>query len=188
MKGALRLLVERLYWTTGDVEMKKKTLCTHEELLGIVQQMQEQNGFEGTAPRDAGTYNSFTLDTPPTMGECADKLYLVGEEKRKHTREVKRLGEIEAALKKHFIKEAPQICASGVFGKLASVSIVQKRIPIVSGEVAFREYLFLSKRFYLANKFQPSRAAVSEAWADGEDIPGVEPFPVNTLSIKKIGV
>jgi hypothetical protein len=123
---------------------------------------------------------------PKAIGACADKLYTLRETRLKAQKVADVIEAEEKALKKHIIENLPKSQASGVAGKLARVTVINKDVPQVSDQEALRKYLNRTKRFDLINNLRPSAAAVTAMWDDGKKIPGVVKFVVTTVSMNKV--
>lgn len=120
------------------------------------------------------------------MGEVADALYELRQQRLEVQKEVTKLEEKERELKAWLIDNLPKSQASGVSGKLARATIITKEEPTIADERKFRRYINKTKRYELAYKLRPAGAAIKEAWAEGEEIPGIKPFTVVSVSLNKI--
>lgn len=122
---------------------------------------------------------------PKKIGECADKLYLLRQKRLETQKLVDALEAEEKALKYHIIMTLPKSEASGVAGKLARVTVVNKSIPQISDWEQFAKYLKKTGDFDLI-QHRLSPASVEERWEAGKEIPGVGEFKATTVSINKI--
>lgn len=119
-------------------------------------------------------------------GEIVDLLYTTKQERLEIQKKVAELENQEKEIKAWLINNLPKSEASGISGKLARVSIVTKEEPTVIDERKFRRFLQKTKRYELAHKLRPSGAAIKEAWEEGEEIPGIGPFTVVSVSMNKL--
>ena len=120
------------------------------------------------------------------VGEIADLLYLTKQERLEVQKQVAALEAQEREIKAWLIDNLPKSEVSGVAGKLARVSIVSKEEPTIIDERKFRRFLQKTKRYELAYKLRPAGVAIKEAWEEGEEIPGIGPFTVVSVSMNKL--
>lgn len=120
------------------------------------------------------------------VGEIVDLLYQTKQERLEIQKQAAALETQEKEIKAWLIDNLPKSEASGVSGKLARATIVTKEEPTVIDERKFRRFLQKTKRYELAHKLRPSGAAIKEAWEEGEEIPGIGPFTVVTVSLNKL--
>lgn len=121
-----------------------------------------------------------------TLAEKVDKYYTLREARLARQKEVDALQEAENELKADLIRQISKADASGVAGKLARVAVVTKKEPAIKDFDAFMAYVSRRKAWDLLQR-RVSASAVKARWEDGKDIPGVEAFPVVTLSLSKLG-
>jgi hypothetical protein len=128
------------------------------------------------------------LKIPKTLAVCADLYYKKREERLAMQKQVDALEEDEKALKEHLIQSIPKSKATGIAGKLCSVSVVTKDVPRVEDWEKFYDYNAKNKKhgsFALLNR-APNAKAVNEIWESGKQIPGIEKFTAVTLSVSKV--
>ena len=122
---------------------------------------------------------------PKSMAVCADKLY---ELRQKRLAQQKIVDEIEAeekALKDHIINTLPKSETSGIAGKVARITIVNKDIPQVKDWEAFYKYVKKTNQFELMQK-RLADSAINERLEQGIKIPGVEIFKATSISMNKV--
>ena len=119
-------------------------------------------------------------------GEIVDLLYTTKQERLEIQKKVAELENQEKEIKAWLINNLPKSEASGISGKLARVSIVTKEEPTIVDEKKFRRFINKTKRYELAYKLRPAGAAIKEAWEEGEEIPGIGPFTVVSVSMNKL--
>lgn len=122
---------------------------------------------------------------PKTLGECADKLYKLREERLATQKVAEELEAEEKALKEHIIQTLPKSEASGVAGKVARVTVVTKQVPQVKDWKKFYAFIKKTGAFELLQRRLTDKA-VAERWEVGKAVPGVEPFGVVTISLNKL--
>jgi hypothetical protein len=122
---------------------------------------------------------------PKTLGACADQLYKTREARYELQKQVKELEALESALKAHIIETLPKSDASGVAGKLARVTVVEKITPQAADWEAVHGYIQKHNAFELLQR-RLNVAAVEERLEAGEQVPGIEMFHSKTVSINKV--
>jgi len=122
---------------------------------------------------------------PATIGECADALYALKEQKAFMAAQLKSVTDAEAALKEHIINTLPKSNASGVAGRLARVRVGTKDVPSVTDWAKLQAYVRRTGEFELLGR-SIAAAAVEERWTAGKKIPGVEPFKAVKVYINKL--
>ena len=122
---------------------------------------------------------------PKTIGACADKLYIIRQERLVQQKIVDALEEEEKALKEHIIATLPKSEAMGVAGKLARVTVVTKVVAQVKDWDAFYKYVLKTKSFDLLQR-RLNDTAVKERWENKKTVAGVEPFQAVTISLNKV--
>lgn len=125
------------------------------------------------------------LKIPATPGKCVDALYTTRQKRLELQRKVKELEEYEAALKNHLINTLPKDDASGVAGKLARATIVQKEVPTISDWDGFCKYMSRTKSFDMIQR-RINTHAVQARLDDGKKVAGIEMFLSTSVSINKI--
>lgn len=119
-----------------------------------------------------------------TLGELADKLWDLREQRRELQREADKISEQEVAVKNLLIDRIPKSDATGVAGKKARVTIVTKEVPRVQDWDLFYEHVRKTKSFELLQR-RVSEASVKERWEDNKEVPGVAKFTVVDVSLKR---
>jgi len=142
-----------------------------------------------TPPAEAeGSVAAAKFKFPKTLAGCADRLFEIRAHRLAQQKLVDAIEAEEQALKAHLIEQLPKDHASGVAGRLARVSLVVKTVPQVEDWDAFYAAIKQgegTEGFALLGR-SLGKAAIEERWEAGQDVPGVKPFPVTTLSINKV--
>lgn len=128
----------------------------------------------------------FDDSIPETIGECADVLYNIRQQRLNIDKESKKLKDYEAKLSNHIIDELPKSNASGVSGRVANVKSVVSEVPTVQSQEELRNYVIAHERWDLVTNLRPSAPAVRDMWEAGEEIPGVEKFNQVKVSLTKV--
>jgi hypothetical protein len=123
--------------------------------------------------------------TLSTLADKVDQYYSLREARLAMQHEVEDLQKQETELKNYLIDNISKADATGVSGKLARVTVVSKPVPQVKDWDAFWKYVVRRKAFDLVQR-RLSDTAVKLRWEDGQVIPGVESFPVISLSLNKV--
>lgn len=133
---------------------------------------------------------------PESIGRCADVYKEVQTLRLAMAKEVAEVEAFEKRLKAHMIDNLSRSEDSGAAGLRYRVQRVEKVVPRVVGHVdgdedtqagwqAFWGYVAETGRFDLLQK-RLSDKAISDMWAAGETVPGVEPFTSIDVSVTKI--
>ena len=122
---------------------------------------------------------------PPTLAGCADRLYEVREMRYAKQKEVKDLEAEENALKVYIIEELPKSDATGIAGKVARVTVVNKIKASVTDWPLFYKYIAKHKAWELLQR-RVGELAIRERWDSGVEIPGVGHVQVPEVSINKV--
>jgi hypothetical protein len=138
-------------------------------------QLRAKSGSEEDAPK-------FKL--PKTLAECADLLYETREKRLKVQKNADELEELEKALKAHIIDNLPKSQASGIQGKVASVTLRKKIVASLKDDKKFFAYIKKTGDFDLLQR-RLNDAAVQARWEQKKNVPGVEPFTTVTISCTK---
>lgn len=126
------------------------------------------------------------MKLPRKLGQCADRLYAIRDEKKKLRDQIAAIEAEEKAIKERVINRLPKSKASGVSGMVANVSVSSKEVPHLVDPDKFRRYVVRKERWDLANKLTPSAKACADMWEEGEDVPGVDKFKVISVSVTKV--
>lgn len=122
---------------------------------------------------------------PKKIGEVADLLYAIRQERLAKQKEVDELASRETALKNHIIENLPKSEATGAAGKTANVRVVIKQKPQVKDWDALYAYVSKTKSFDLLQR-RLSDKAVTDRWENSKTVPGVEAVPVVDVSVTKV--
>jgi hypothetical protein len=126
---------------------------------------------------------SFTF--PKSLATCADKLFTIRAQRYDLQHQADAIEEEEKALKAHIIKNLPLSKATGIAGKLCSVTLETKSVPAVEDWGSFYKYIKKHNAFDLLQR-RVNEKAVQARWDDKQEVPGVGTITVNTLSISKV--
>ena len=124
---------------------------------------------------------------PKTLAACADRLYVLRQQRLEIERRAEELKSEERALKVHLINALPKSDANGVEGRVARARITVKDVPTLEDAAALKRYI---KRYGAADLLEVketlSTKAVRERWKDGKAIPGVGVFHAVDVSCTKV--
>jgi len=137
--------------------------------------------LESTRPPKAGA----AFKMPAKLAHCVDLLWSTREARLKIQRECDELEKKEAAIKDHLINNIPKNDATGVTGKLCSVTIISKRKFSVKDWDKVNTWILKNKDLTVMNR-KLSDAVVGEIYDNGKTIPGVEIFQAPSVSINKV--
>ena len=121
---------------------------------------------------------------PDTIGACADRLAEIRDAKRELERGIKVLDEERREIEDHLIATLSKSDSTGVSGKVARVRIVTDEIPAARDWPALWRYVQDHDAWDLLQK-RLSSGAVKDRWAEGVQIPGVEPYTAVKVSLTK---
>ena len=131
-------------------------------------------------------------ETPDTkiaavrLGNIVDAYYKAREERLEHDRKSEELKKDESFFQELIIKQLKLQDITAIGGKLISVKLNPvKHKPHVTDWPAFYKHILKTKDFSLLQR-RPGEAAIAERWDDGKVVPGVEKFPVYTLSVSRV--
>lgn len=122
---------------------------------------------------------------PKAMGACADKIYMLRQERLKAQKIVDEIEAEEKALKVHIIDNLPKSEQTGASGQIANVRVVNKDVPVVQDLDALYEYIRKTKRTDLLQK-RLNEGAINEILDAGKTVPGIGVFKAVTLSVTKV--
>jgi hypothetical protein len=95
-------------------------------------------------------------------------------------------------LKKKEVAASTQLIAqlrlqsiTSIGGKAARATLAKNEVPHVKDWDAFYAHIAKTKQFDLLER-RPGKLACSSRWEDGVEIPGVEKFPVYTITLSKV--
>ena len=131
-------------------------------------------------------------ETPDTkiaavrLGNIVDAYYKAREERLEHDHKSEELKKDETYYQELIIQQLKLQEITAIGGKLISVKLAPvKNKPHVTDWPEFYKYIIKTKDFSLLQR-RPGEAAIAERWDDGKVVPGVEKFPVYTLSVSKV--
>lgn len=120
-----------------------------------------------------------------TLGQAADKMWLLKDDKKALDAQVKK---VEAEIKELETVIFGLLDAQDTRkaeGKKASVSITESVVGTVEDWEAFWPYITKNKYFHLVQK-RASDPGLRELWDMGKTVPGVQPFTKRTLSVRTL--
>jgi hypothetical protein len=120
------------------------------------------------------------LDTSNLVDEFAR----TRDERLALKRQVDKLEEKEKQLKAQLIAALVAANATALGGQLMIVTLVPKVKPVAKNWAALYEYIPPNNGWDLLQK-RLTETAVALRWEEGIEVPGVERFPVNDLSLSK---
>lgn len=118
---------------------------------------------------------------PRRLGDCADLLYQLREQRYTLQHAVDAIHEQEQKLKDKIIAELPKSSATGVAGRVARVQVTAEQKPTVEDWTALYAFIQREGRFDLLQR-RVSEAAVVEMWKADAEVPGVGTFNVVNVS------
>jgi hypothetical protein len=136
---------------------------------------------------------SVVAASPPTaspapitlpLGECADALYQLRERRLQLQRELDGLTAEETRYREHLVAALEHQGLTAVAGQTCRAGLTETKIGHVTDWAALEEYIIVTGDFSLLQR-RANDAALRERWAEGETVPGVEPFAVTKVSLTK---
>lgn len=117
----------------------------------------------------------------------ADFLYEFDKGELKAARDhMKKMEAFASKLKMWFIQEYKDDDQKGVIGKIAKVEIKRNTVPRVVDWDKFYSYVKKNNAFELLNRAVNAKS-VEERWEQKKNVAGVEPYPIDKLSLTKAG-
>lgn len=132
-----------------------------------------------------GLYRYFR-DATTDLQTHADELYQLRPRRLAIAKAAERLEDREKYLKERFIETLSK-SGGGVVGRLAQVSVERDEVPQIKDFDALSAYIRKTKKtdeFGLLQR-RLNNQAVEERWANGVKVPGVEPFQLVKVSVRK---
>lgn len=121
---------------------------------------------------------------PKTIGACIDTLYQLRQKRGGIERQADVIKEKEGELEKHILDTFTKTDLDGARGKLAVAGIAQSTVPTVKDWDKLYAYIKKEGAFDLLQR-RVSSSAYCERLDVEEVVPGVEPFTLIKLSLKK---
>lgn len=137
---------------------------------------------ESVVPASPPTVSPPAITLP--LGECADALYRLREQRLALQRELDGLAAEETRYREHLIAALEQQGLTAVAGQTCRAGLNPTHIGHVSDWAALEEYIIVTGDFSLLQR-RLNDAALRERWAEGETVPGVDPFAVTKVSLTK---
>ncbi len=123
---------------------------------------------------------------PKALGACVDQLYEARAARLSLNAQVEAMKVAEAALEDHILNKFGKDEIRGAKGDVATAAIKMDTTVNTTDWDAYRDYVVKHKAWDMLRK-QPATTAVKARWANGEAVPGVEPFTKISLSLTKVG-
>lgn len=121
---------------------------------------------------------------PKAVGACVDLLYTKRASRLELNRQVDAMKAEETALEDHILEKFTKDELRGAKGDIATASVKVDTVVNATDFDAYLAYAVKTKSWDLIRR-QPASTAVKERWANGVEIPGVEPFGKVSLSLTK---
>lgn len=121
---------------------------------------------------------------PKTIGACIDQMYKLRAKRQQIEKQAEDVKQQEAELEKHILDSFNKTDLDGARGKLAVAGITQSTVPTVKDWDQLYRYIKKEGAFDLLQR-RVSATAYRERLEAEEVVPGVEPFNVIKLSLKK---
>lgn len=130
---------------------------------------------------------------PASIGLCADLYHDVRELRLAMEKEVEEVQAFERAVHEHVLANLSKGADTGAAGLRYRAQRTEKKVPKIRtdddnpnvGWPQFWDYVVANRRFDLVQKRLADKA-ITDMWAAGETVPGVESMTVPGLSITKI--
>lgn len=126
------------------------------------------------------------LTIPKTLGACVDKILALRDSRAKLEKQAEDIKSQETMLKEHVLNSFNKSDVEGAKGKAAVASIQRKTVARVNDWDKFYGYIAKEKAWDMLQR-RPNDAAYNARLNNEEQVPGVEPFVVVTLSVRKAG-
>lgn len=124
------------------------------------------------------------MSFPKTIGACIDTMYKLRAERHAIEKKAEDVKSKEAALESHILETFNKTDLDGARGKLATAGVSQSTVPTVKDWDKLYKYITKNGAFDLLQR-RVSATAYRERLDAKEAVPGVEPFLVTKLSLKK---
>ena len=121
---------------------------------------------------------------PETLGECIDKLYKLRAQRLEQEREIKERKRTESAYKNHIIALLREASLEGGRGEGANASITVDDVPTAKNWDEIWAHIEENDAHDMVQR-RLSSQAVKLRWEAGEEVPGIEHFTVEDLSLTK---
>ncbi len=126
------------------------------------------------------------IKLPKTLAQCADRYYVVREERLEAVKAVEPLKLEESALKEHIIENLPKSQASGIAGKIARVTVTTKNVPQVKDWDKLYKWIKKTGNFHILGRAINTEAVEEITEKTGKPIPGIGSFKVVGISFSKV--
>lgn len=124
---------------------------------------------------------------PKSLAAVADLLYTARQERLAMNKAMLEKKAIEMACQNYLILELPKKDATGIKGKIAAASIVEKIIPTATDWDKVHKFILSRPKdgFSFLQRRLNTRA-VEEIWALGKRVPGVTKLTIKKISLTKV--
>lgn len=120
----------------------------------------------------------------PTLGTAVDRVYKLRAKRLLIEKKVEELKKQEAEAKDEIIRELAANRLESATGKTCTASISKNTVPTVKDWSAFHRYIIEHDALDLLEK-RAAKGACQARWENEEEIPGVVPTVVVSLSLTK---
>lgn len=121
-----------------------------------------------------------------TLGEQIDELYQKRAERLELEKQVEELKKDEEAIKNYLLTTFGEEGLNGAKGSVATAAVSVQLIPHATDWPLIYKYIDENKAWDLLER-RIGRMAYRSRYEAGEEVPGIEPISVATLSLTKIG-
>lgn len=141
--------------------------------------------LEGDVKRYVEAVQAGKKLSPRALGVLIDQFKKVEEERRKADKVAEALKADEIAIKTSIFAALRKNETTVAGGESYKAEMTTEDVPTVKDWAKFYDYIKENNAFEMLER-RPGKAAIKERWDDGKDIPGVEKFPVDKLSVTKL--
>lgn len=121
---------------------------------------------------------------PATLGACADELYDLRARRLAVEAQADELKHAETRLKEHLARALEAQGMTAVSGHAARASLTTQQVGAINDWDALTAHVRATGDFTLFQR-RLNDGALRERWAEGEAVPGVNPFPVTKVNLTK---
>lgn len=123
---------------------------------------------------------------PKQIGACIDLLYENRAKRLEANKLVDAMKAEEALLEDHILATFAKSELRGAKGDICTAAVkIDQTVNVTDWDV-YLAYVVKKKAWDMLRK-QPATTAVKARWANGEEVPGTEPFAKVSLSLTKAG-
>ena len=121
---------------------------------------------------------------PATLGACADELYDLRARRLAVEAQADELKHAETRLKEHLARALEAQGMTAVSGHAAHASLTVQQVGAINDWDALTAHVRATGDFTIFQR-RLNDGALRERWAEGEAVPGVNPFPVTKVNLTK---